>query len=306
MLSMILRRAVLAVLVALTISLLLFALSNVMIDPALALAGDSPTDQDLQNIRELYGLDRPLAVRYLDYVGQLMQGDFGTSHLTGEPVTRMIADRVGPTLTLALSAIVLALVIAIPSGVMAAYKRNSWIDRIVSLVVAATQAVPNFWAALLLIVFFGVQLRWLPVSGSTTPWHFVLPSISLSLYAIPALTRLTRSGMVQALDSDYVRTARAMGLSTRHILFKSALRNALLPVVSLGAVQFGFMLGGSIVIESIFAIHGIGYLAWESMSRSDMPVIQAIVLMVSLVYIVLTFLSDIVNAMLDPRLKRSA
>jgi len=151
-----------------------------------------------------------------------------------------------------------------------------------------------------------VKLRWLPISGSGTLAHYVMPTVALSLYALPALTRLTRSGMVQALESDYIRTARAMGLPTRVILFKSALRNALLPVVSLGAVQFGFMLGGSIVIESIFAIHGIGYLAWQSMIRADMPVIQAVVLMISLTYIVLTFLSDVLNTLLDPRLKRAA
>ncbi|WP_421446664.1 ABC transporter permease, partial [Agrobacterium tumefaciens] len=167
------------------------------------------------------------------------------------------------------------------------------------------QAVPSFWAALMLIIFFGVQLRWLPISGSGTAAHFVLPTVALSLYALPALTRLTRSGMIDALESDYIRTARAMGLPTLTILFVSALRNAMLPVVSLGAVQFGFMLGGSIVIESIFAIHGIGYLAWQSMIRSDMPVIQAVVLMISLTYIVLTFMSDLINTALDPRMKRA-
>lgn len=303
---MVVRRGVMALLVAMAVSMLCFVLSNVAVDPALALAGDSPTEADLRNIRNRFGLDRPLPERYLAYVARLAQGDLGTSQLTGEPVTSMLAERVGPTLTLALSAIVLALLVAIPAGVLAAYKRNRWADRIVSVVTALAQAIPSFWAALLLIVLFGVQLRWLPISGSGSPLHFVLPTISLSLYAMPALTRLTRSGMLQALDSDYVRTARAMGLPTSSILFKSALRNALLPVVSLGAVQFGFMLGGSIVIESVFAIHGIGYLAWQSMGRSDMPVIQAIVLMISMVYIVLTFLSDVLNTMLDPRLKALA
>lgn len=304
MFVLLVRRAGLAIMVAVTVSLLCFVLSNVAVDPALALAGDSPTEADLQALRERYALDRPLPERYAAYLGRLVSGDLGTSQLTGERVTQMLADRVGVTASLALAAILLALLIAVPAGVVAAAHRGGWTDRIVSFIAAIIQAMPSFWAALLLIIAFGVKLRWLPISGSGTLAHYVLPTVALSVYAMPALTRLTRSGMVEALDSDYIRTARAMGLPTRSILFKNALRNALLPVVSLGAVQFGFMLGGSIVIESIFAIHGIGYLAWQSMIRSDMPVIQAVVLMVSLTYIVLTFLSDVLNTVLDPRLKR--
>ncbi|MFJ3461396.1 ABC transporter permease [Achromobacter spanius] len=304
MFVLLVRRAGLAIMVAVTVSLLCFVLSNVAVDPALALAGDSPTEADLQALRERYALDRPLPERYAAYLGRLISGDLGTSQLTGERVSQMLADRVGVTASLALAAILLALLIAVPAGVVAAAHRGGWTDRIVSFIAAIVQAMPSFWAALLLIIAFGVKLRWLPISGSSTLAHYVLPTAALSLYAMPALTRLTRSGMTEALDSDYIRTARAMGLPTRSILFKNALRNALLPVVSLGAVQFGFMLGGSIVIESIFAIHGIGYLAWQSMIRSDMPVIQAVVLMVSLTYIVLTFLSDVLNTVLDPRLKR--
>lgn len=304
MFVLLVRRAGLAIMVAVTVSLLCFVLSNVAVDPALALAGDSPTEADLQALRERYALDRPLPERYAAYLGRLVSGDLGTSQLTGERVTQMLADRVGVTASLALAAILLALLIAVPAGVVAAAHRGGWTDRIVSFIAAIIQAMPSFWAALLLIIAFGVKLRWLPISGSGTLAHYVLPTVALSVYAMPALTRLTRSGMAEALDSDYIRTARAMGLPTRSILFKNALRNALLPVVSLGAVQFGFMLGGSIVIESIFAIHGIGYLAWQSMIRSDMPVIQAVVLMVSLTYIVLTFLSDVLNTVLDPRLKR--
>ncbi|QEI07876.1 ABC transporter permease [Pigmentiphaga aceris] len=306
MLSLLLRRMGLALMVAITVSLLCFTLSNVAVDPALALAGDSATEADLQALRIRYGLDRPLPERYAAYLARLVQGDLGTSQLTGEPVSKMLTDRVGVTAMLAFTAILLALLIAVPAGVLAAARRGGWADRIVSLIVVVVQAVPSFWAALVLIIFFGVQLRWLPISGSSSAAHLVLPTVALSLYALPALTRLTRSGMIDALESDYIRTARAMGLPTFKILFVSALRNALLPVVSLGAVQFGFMLGGSIVIESIFAIHGIGYLAWQSMIRSDMPVIQAVVLMISLTYIVLTFLSDVINTLLDPRMKRAA
>ena len=151
-----------------------------------------------------------------------------------------------------------------------------------------------------------MQLRWLPISGSDTLAHFVLPTIALGTFAMPALMRLTRAGMLDVLAADYIRTARAMGLASPAILFRWGLTNALLPVISLTAVQFGFMLGGSIIIESVFAIHGVGYLAWQSFSRSDMPVIQAIVLMVSLAYIVLTLLADLVNAWMDPRIRSVA
>jgi peptide/nickel transport system permease protein len=303
MLLWVIRRAIVALLVALTVSVLCFVLSHVAADPALGLAGDSPTEQDLRDIRIRYGLDQPLPVQYAGYLGRLLHGDLGTSFLTGEPVLTMLADRAGTTALLAALAITLALLIAVPLGVAAAYRRHTWVDRMALFIAVIGQAVPSFWAALLLIVLFGVTLQWLPISGSDTAWHFVMPAVALSTYALPALTRLTRAGMIQALDSDYIRTARAMGLPTRDILFVQALRNALLPVVSLGAVQFGFMLGGSVVIESIFALHGVGYLAWQSMIRADMPVIQAVVLMVSMIYILLTFLSDLLNTLLDPRLK---
>ena len=163
--------------------------------------------------------------------------------------------------------------------------------------------MPSFWFALVLIVMFAVWYPIFPTTGSETWVHFVLPTIVLGYYATPAIMRLTRTGMLEVLGSDYIRTARAKGLPQHIILFKHALRNAVIPVVSLAAVQFGFMLGGSIVIESIFALHGAGYLAWESIGRNDLPVVQAVVLVFSLFYIVLTFLSDLLNAWLDPRIR---
>jgi peptide/nickel transport system permease protein len=163
--------------------------------------------------------------------------------------------------------------------------------------------MPSFWFALLLMFFFGVTLKVLPISGSDTWQHFVLPAIALGYYATPAIMRLTRSGMLEVLGSDYIRTARAKGLRPGSVLFKHALRNALAPVVALAAVQLGFMLGGSVVIETVFALHGLGYLAWESIAHNDFPVVQAIVLLISLFYIVLTLLADVANAWLDPRIR---
>ncbi|MFW5642125.1 MAG: ABC transporter permease [Roseicyclus sp.] len=305
MIDFLLRRLALAVFVLVTISVVTFVLSHVAIDPALGVAGDSATDADIAAIRAQYGFDRPYAVQYLSYLGDVLSGDFGRSYLSGEPVLPLVAERVPATALLACLSILFAVALSLPLGVLAALFPNSAIDRLALSLAVVGQAVPNFWAGLLLILLFGVNLGWLPISGSATLSHFVLPAITLGSFAMPALMRLVRAGMIEVLEADYIRTARAMGLSEGRVLWKYALRNAALPVVSLTAVQFGFMLGGSIVVESVFAIQGIGYLAWQSMSRADMPVIQAIVLLVSLAYIALTLLADLLNAALDPRLRRA-
>lgn len=303
MAGFLLRRLALAVFVIITISLITFVLSHVAVDPAAGVAGDSATDEDIAAINALYGFDQPLINQYFGYVSNVLQGDLGRSYLSGEQVSDLIGERVPATALLACISILVALLLAVPLGVLAALRPNSALDRFALTLAVVGQAVPNFWAGLLLILLFGVNLGWLPVSGSETLAHFILPAITLGSFAMPALMRLVRAGMIDVLEADYIRTARAMGLPERTVLFKYALRNAVLPVISLTAVQFGFMLGGSIVVESVFAIQGIGYLAWQSMSRADMPVIQAIVLLISLAYIVLTLLADLLNAALDPRIR---
>ncbi|MCC6008552.1 MAG: ABC transporter permease [Rhodobacteraceae bacterium] len=306
MLSFLLRRLVLSAVVISAISVITFGLSHVAIDPASGIAGDSATPQDIALIRVQYGFDRPLPAQYLSYVGQVLQGDLGRSYLTRQPVADMIASRVGVTATLAGLSILFALALSVPLGVLAALRPGSGVDRLALTIAVTGQAIPNFWAGLLLILLFGVTLGWLPISGSGTWAHFVLPTITLGSFATPALMRLVRAGMIEVLEADYIRTARAMGLSERAILFRFALRPAILPVISLTAVQLGFMLGGSVVVESVFALQGLGYLAWQSMTRADMPVIQAIVLMISLIYVVLMLLADAINAALDPRIRAAA
>lgn len=305
MLTYLLRRVTMATIVLVIVSIICFILSNVASDPAMGIAGPQATDADLELIRKTYGFDRPLTVRYMEYIGNLLQGDFGTSYLAKRPALEMIMERLPVTALLAVLSMLLALAIALPLGCIAALRPNTIIDRFAQLLAVAGQAIPNFWAGLLLIIVFGVQLRWLPISGSSTLAHFVLPSITLGTFAMPPLMRLIRAGMLDVLASDYIRTARAMGIRPMQLTFKYALKNAVLPVISLAAVQLGFMLGGSIVVESIFALNGVGYLAWQSMSRSDMPVIQAIVLLISMVYIVLTLLADLLNGLMDPRLRGS-
>ena len=304
MARLILRRSALALFVVFAISIICFLLSHVAVDPAAGVAGDSATDEDLAAIRVQYGFDQPLIVQYGDYLSGVLRGDLGNSYLSGEPVSQLIAERIPATALLACLSIAFALSLAVPLGVLAALRPNSLLDRLALTLAVVGQAVPNFWAGLLLILLFGVNLGWLPISGSSTLAHFVLPAITLGSFAMPSTDATDPGlGMIEVLEADYIRTARAMGLSNRKILFRYALRNAILPVISLTAVQFGFMLGGSIIVESVFAIQGVGYLAWQSMSRSDMPVIQAIVLFISMVYILLTLFADLLNALLDPRIR---
>jgi peptide/nickel transport system permease protein len=304
-LKFILKRLGLAFLVAITVSIISFILLYLSGDPATALAGEGATSDDIQAINDLYGFDRPLVVQYLSWLGGALTGDFGESYYFKMPVSTLLADRLSVTMILGVCGISFALLTAVPLGVLAAMRPNSLIDRFSLFLSVAGQAMPSFWFGLILVVVFSIKLRWLPASGASTPAHFILPTIVLGYYAMPAIMRLTRAGMLEVLSSDYIRTARAKGAPEHVVLFKHALRNAIIPVVSLAAVQMGFMLGGSIVVESIFALHGAGFLAYESISRNDLPTVQALILIFSMFYIVFTFLADVLNAWLDPRMRSS-
>jgi len=298
-----LKRLLLAIMVAITVSFVTFMLLRLSGDPAMALAGENATPKEIEVIRHQYGLDRPIIIQYVNWARRALRGDFGVSPYFNQPVEKIIGGRLGITMTLGGCALAFAICLAVPMGVLASIRPNTWIDRVALTISVLGQAMPSFFFGLILIIIFGVMLRWLPISGSSTWRHFIMPAIALGYYATPAIMRLTRSGMLEVLASDYIRTARAKGLKAGVILFKHALRNAIIPVVSLLAVQFGFMLGGSLVIETIFAINGVGFLGYESISRTDLPMVQAIVLLVSMFYVVLTFFSDLLNAFLDPRIR---
>ncbi len=303
MLSYILRRLALALAVAFTVSVVSFMLLRLSGDPAAALAGESASAQDIEFVRKKYGLDRPLLIQYAQWASRALQGDFGESAFFKKEVREILSDRIWVTLGLGGMALCFAVVVAIPLGVAAAMKPNSWLDRLALTIAVFGQAMPSFWFGLVLIILFGVTLRWFPISGSDTLAHMLMPAVALGYYATPAIMRLTRAGMLEVLASDYIRTARAKGLRPGAVLFKHGLRNAIIPVVSLASVQFGFMLGGSVVIETVFAIQGVGFLAWESIKRSDLPVVQAIVLMLSTIYVLLNLLADVLNGVLDPRIR---
>ncbi len=305
MLTFLLRRALLAVLVCLTVLVISFSLTRLAGDPAMAAAGPQATAEDIAIIRRNYGLDRPLPEQFLSWVGAAVQGDLGRSYLYRAPVADLIRARLPVTLRLGLIGIAFAIAIALPLGIIAALNEGTLVDRLVMLLALIGQALPSFWLALLLIIAFGLRLQWLPIAGLDDWTGYIMPALVLSFSAVPALMRLTRAGMVEALGSDYVRTARAGGLSQASIVLRHALRNAAMPVVAVAAVQLGFMLGGSIVTESIFNLPGVGYLAWESISKNDFPVVQAVVLILAIIYIGLTLGADLLNAVLDPRLRAS-
>ena len=303
MFNYILKRLGLALLVALAVSMIAFLLLRLSGDPAVAIAGEGARQVDIELIRQTYGFDRPLVVQYFDWLWKMLRGNFGDSIYFKTAAGPLIFAKLQTTLILGFASLLFALALSVPLGVLAAVYKNSWIDKLCLTIAVLGQALPNFFFALLLIMFFSIALHALPVSGSDTWLHFIMPTIALGYYATPAIMRLTRSGMLEVLESDYIRTARAKGLRNTSVLFKHALRNAVAPVVALAAVQLGFMLGGSVVIETIFALNGLGYLAWEAISHNDFPVVQAVVLLISLVYIVLTLLADMANAWLDPRIR---
>lgn len=303
MLTFALKRLCLALLVALAVSALAFLLLRASGDVAIALAGEGGRSEDIENIRQVYGLDRPLVLQYLDWVAKMVRGDLGQSLYFKTDVLSLVSDKLPTTALLAVFSLLFALTISIPLGVIAAVYPNSWIDRLCLALAVIGQALPNFFFALVLIMIFAVMLQMLPVSGSDTWAHFILPTVALGYYVAPAFMRLIRVGMIEVLGSDYIRTARAKGLSGPSIVLKHALRNALVPVVALAAVQLGLLLGGSVVIETIFALDGLGYLAYRSISHLDLPVTQAIVMLLSFVYVGLTLAADLVNAWLDPRIR---
>jgi len=303
MLIYIFRRLLVALSVMLTVAVISFMLLHLSGDLATAIAGPESTAADVEKIRVQYGLDRPITTQFFEWLGAAARLDFGRSFYFQNTVVELIGERLPITLKLGGVALLLAVVVAIPLGVLAAIYRDTWIDRLSLGIAVIGQAMPTFWFALTLVIVFAVGLKWLPVAGNTSWRHFVLPAVALGYYAMPAMMRLTRAGMLDVLGSDYIRTARAKGLSPSRVVFKHALRNAIIPVVALAAVELGFMLGGSVVIESVYSMQGLGQLAWDSISRNDYPVVQAVVLIIAVFYIGLTFVADVLNAALDPRMR---
>jgi peptide/nickel transport system permease protein len=292
-----------ALLVALTVSIVAFVLLNVAVDPAQAIAGEDADLLLVEQIRAQYGFDRPIMVRYLDWLSRLLRGDLGESYYWNKPVGELILSHAPVTLRLASMAVCVTIMISLPLGIIAALKQNSLIDRFALSVAVSCQALPVFWFGLMLIIIFSVTWQIFPVSGDTTIIHFILPAFVLGARSVPAVMRLTRNGLLDVMASDYIRTARSKGFGGLRLLFRHAGRNAILPVVSVLAVQLGEKLAGSVITESIFALNGLGRLALESILGGDIPTVQMLVFVFALTFVIMTLAADLINAWLDPRVR---
>jgi len=280
-----------------------FGLVHLSGDPVLLMvSSDSPPDV-VATTRHALGFDRPLHQQFGDYVGRVARGDLGISLRSNRPVGALIRERLPATVERTVAGLLIAAAVAIPAGIVSAVKRGSAIDRVAMVGAVAGQAVPIFWLALLLITLFGVHLRWLPVFGRGSLAHLVLPAVSLSTVILGRLARLVRSAMLEVLGQDYVRTARAKGVGELRVLAGHALKNAAIPIVTLLGLQFAQLLGGAVVTETIFAWPGIGRLVVEAIFNRDFPVVQGVVLVVSLIFVAVNLLVDLAYAALDPRIR---
>ena len=303
MLKFISGRLVVVIAVALTLSFITFCLLNVAIDPAQAVAGEEAEALEIEQVRQQYGFDRPILIRYFEWFKAVLTGDLGISYYWNKPVGSLLLERAPETITLALMSVMVTIFIAIPLGICAAINPNSVIDRMCLGVAVSFQAIPNFWLGLVMIIIFSVTFPIFPVSGDKTYFHFILPSIVLGASSVPPVMRLMRTGLLDVMEADYIRTARSNGFFGWKLILNHAMRNALLPVVSVLAVQLGHKFGGSVITESVFSINGLGRLALESILGADIPTVQILVFVFAFTFLILNLLADILNAYLDPRLR---
>jgi len=300
----ILRKLIEAVGVCLAISAISFFLLFLNTDPALLLLPPEAEAQDIALFKHQMGLDRPVIIQYLDFLGKVvLHGDFGTSFVAKIPAVQLIAERFPATLKLSLAALLITNLVALPAGVIAAIRRYSFMDNLATFIALMGQAMPLYWFGIMLIIVFGVWLGWLPVSGSDSLAHLILPAITLGSWVIPVNMRLVRSGMLDVLTQDYIRTARAKGLTEKKVLIKHAFKNAAVPLVTVIGTQFGLLLGGAVVTETVFAWPGLGRLAVDSIRMGDYPVVQAIVVVFALFVVAGNLAADLLAAFIDPRIR---
>jgi peptide/nickel transport system permease protein len=274
-------------------------------DPiALMVAPETPP-AEIERVRDRMGLNDPLIVQYVVYLRNLVQGDFGTSIRFREDALGVVVERIPVTLQIAVAAFTVAIVIALPVGVLSAVRPNSWIDQVAMVLALIGQAVPTFFLGIVLILVFAVRFRWFPTSGIESPLGYVLPALTLGAFAMASITRLTRAAMLEVLSQDYVRTARAKGLRPSLVINRHALRNALVPVITIMGLQFGALLGGSVVTETVFALPGMGRLIIQAIGNRDYPVVQAGVFLIALAFVMVNLLVDVLYAVLDPRIRLS-
>lgn len=302
MLSYLLHRILHAGVILLVVTALVFFLLNIVGNPVRLLLPEDADEVAVQRLTVAMGLDKPVHVRYAKYMANVLRGDFGYSWRYNTPAGDLVIERIPVTLKVASAALLFAIVIAVPLGMISAIKRNTWIDLVATTLSVLGQAMPNFWLGIMLIMVVATHWRLTPVSGYETWRHLVLPTITLGSGLAATLTRLTRSSLLEVIRQDYIRTAQAKGLSQRVVLFRHALRNALIPVITVLGLQLAGLLEGSVITETVFAIPGMGRLAVQALSTLDYTVVQAVVIFSAVVIILANLLVDLLYTLVDPRI----
>jgi peptide/nickel transport system permease protein len=312
MFQFILKRILATIPVLAVVALFVFLLLRLSPgDPATVIAGDYATPAAIAKIRANLGLDRPLHIQFVSWLGRLLQGDLGISIFSDLPVTRLIAQRLEPTIALSLTTLAMIILVAVPLGVIAAWKAGTWIDRTIMILAVLGFSIPVFVLAYIFIYIFAIELRWLPVQGYVSPAdsiggfvrHMILPTVALSGFLIALLARITRASVREVLDEDYIRTAHAKGLTEGAVLRRHALRNAAVPIVTMIGIAVAILLGGVVVTETVFNIPGLGRLVFDAILKRDYPIIQGLILVFSFVYILINLIIDIIYTALDPRIR---
>ena len=303
MLKFILKRLLQMILVLFLVATLVFVILRAIGDPAKLLISPDSTFADLEQMERVLGLDKPLYRQYLDYMWDLLHLDFGNSFYYERPVIELIAERVPATLQLGVSALLVAFPLSLLVGIVAAVKRGTWIDNVLTSITIAGRSIPTFWLGLVLILFFSVQLHWLPASGYGTGKEMILPLITMAAGMGASNARLTRSAMLAVMRQDYMTTARAKGVAERRVILAHGLRNALLVIVTMLALQVGFMLSGSVVVETVFAWPGVGRLMITAITDYDFPLVQACAIIMAFMFVLVNFIADICYMLIDPRIR---
>jgi peptide/nickel transport system permease protein len=297
------RRLLQSLVVLFGVSFVVFAILHLTGDPALVLLPPDASAEDVRRFREVMGFNDPFLVQYGRFLKGALQGDFGQSIRHGEPAFGLVLERMPATFELAGAALLLALCLAIPAGIVSAVRRNSPVDYIATVVALFGQSLPTFWLGIMLILVFSVQFHLLPSSGRGTLVHLILPAVTLGLFTTARITRLTRSGMLEVLNQDYIRTARAKGVSDPPVVWKHALKNAAIPIVTIVGIELGTLLGGSVITETIFAWPGVGRLSVQAIANRDYPVVQAAVFLLATTFVLVNLVVDLVYTYLDPRIR---
>jgi peptide/nickel transport system permease protein len=301
--TFLLRRLWQSLVVLLGVSFVVFLILHLTGDPALVLLSPEATAEDVRRFREAMGFNDPFLVQYWRFLTGALRGDFGQSVRHGEPAFGLVVERLPATFELAGAALLLALVLSIPVGIVSAVHRNTVLDYVSTVVALLGQSMPTFWLGIMLILLLSVQLQWLPSSGRGGWEHLILPAVTLGLFTTARITRLTRSGMLEVLNQDYIRTARAKGVSNPPVVWKHALKNAAIPIVTIVGIELGTLLGGSVITETIFAWPGVGRLSVQAINNRDYPVVQASVFLLATTFVVVNLLVDVVYTYLDPRIR---